>query len=134
MHNEVNPSPPPLPPRAHTLHLQLHGLSGGRGSLGEGVGTPAPLRQRVQGDVVGPVLAVGVGEHPVESREQGDGASHIGPQEEPPLVVVVGVEVVPDDGGSLEHLREVVNGGDGDLLGDHFRAWWEEEEVGGAFG
>ena len=105
-----------------TFHLQLHGLPGGRGSLGEGVGAAAPLRQRVQCHVVGPVLAVGVGEHPVEPREEGDGASHVGPQEEPPLVVVVGVEVVPDDGRALEDPGEVVDGGDGDLLGDHFRA------------
>ena len=83
----------------------------------------------MHGDVIGSVLTVGVSEHSVESREEGDGASHVGPQEEPPLVIIVGVEVVPDDGGSLEDLGEVVDGRDGDVLGDHFWAWCEGGEI-----
>ena len=49
-------------------------------------------------------------------------AARIGPQEDPLLVVVVGVGVVPDDDGSLEDVVYVLEALPADHLRDHLVA------------
>ena len=77
-------------------------------------GRLAPLRERVHRDEVRLELAVRVGEDaaqaapPVGVRvEQARRAARVRPQVDAREVVVVGVQVVPDDGGALEHPRHL---------------------------
>ena len=49
-------------------------------------------------------------------------AARIGPQEDPLLVVVVGVGVVPNDDGALEDVVDVLEALPADDLGYHFVA------------
>ena len=49
-------------------------------------------------------------------------AARVGPQEDPLLVVVVGVGVVPDDDGALEDVVDVLEALPADDLGYHFVA------------
>lgn len=57
-----------------------------------------PGAQRVYGDEVGLELTVGVEEQPVEPGHEARSTPHVGAQEDTSAVIVVGVEVVPDDG------------------------------------
>lgn len=70
-----------------------------------GVGTAPqlalkPAAQGVYGDEVGLELAVGVEEQSTEPGHEARGTSRVGAQEDTSAVIVVGVEVVPDDGAA----------------------------------
>lgn len=70
-----------------------------------------PASQRVQWDVVGFKLAVGVEQKTPEMVPQLRLATLKGPQEEASGVVVIGVQIVPDKWGPLEdrlHLSQGV--------------------------
>ena len=75
------------------LCLQHHGLDFNRFS-----GAPQPTGERVHRHKVHLVLAVRVGEHAAECFIQLYRTAVVRPQEQAPLVVVVGVDVVPDHG------------------------------------
>ena len=78
-----------------------------------------PLGQGDQGGDVEAVLAVGVGHGPGEIARGRDAsvAAKVWPEEESLVVVVIGVDVVPDDGLPLDHLGQ----GPALLGGDHLR-------------
>lgn len=70
-----------------------------------------PAAQRVQRDVVGLELAVGVEQQASQVVPQLRISTLEGPQEEASGVVIVSVQVVPDERGALEdrlHLRQAV--------------------------
>ncbi|TNN50501.1 hypothetical protein EYF80_039311 [Liparis tanakae] len=76
----------------------------------------------MQGDVVGFKLAVGVEQQASQVAPQPGLPALEGPQEEAPGVVVVGVQVVPDERRALEdrlHLGQAVHG---QLPGDDLAA------------
>ena len=55
--------------------------------------------------------------------QESDRATAVRPEEEPSLVVVVGMEIIPENRWSLEYGGEFLDGGEGNSLGDHLRAW-----------
>lgn len=59
--------------------------------------TLKPAAQCVYGDEVGLEFAVGVEEQPTEPGHEARGTSCVGAQEDASAVIVVGIQVVPDD-------------------------------------
>ena len=49
------------------------------------------------GNVVGGVLTVGVGQHSIEVCVERERAAAVGTQEQMMLVIVIGMEIVPED-------------------------------------
>ena len=74
-------------------------------------------------DIVCGVLAVGVSYYTIEVRVKREGTPTVRPEEETSLVVVVGMEIVPEDGRSEEYRGQLLDGGEGDRLGDDLWTW-----------
>ena len=70
------------------------------------------------GNVVGRVLTVGVGQHSIEVCVERERAATVGTQEETTLVIVVGMEIVPEDWRLTEYSGQLFNGGECYRLGD----------------
>ena len=85
-----------------------------------------PGGQGVDGHKVGLELAVWVGEHSLQPGDELCGAALVGAQEQPLLVVVVGVDVVPDHRRSPEDLGHLFYGLHGDVFGYNFGTWRSE--------
>lgn len=80
----------------------------------------APLAQCVARDVVGLKFTVGVGQHASDVGDDLRGAPIIRPQKHSAWVVVIGVDVVPDDRCSSQHRRDIFQSLDTDFLANHF--------------
>ena len=63
----------------------------------------------MDGDVIGRELAVGVCEDPIEVGSEGHRATAVRPQEQSSLVVVVGMEIVPEYRRSPEDAAQLLN-------------------------
>lgn len=79
----------------------------------------APLAKGVAGYVIGLKFAVGVGHHTADVWNDFWRPSIVWPQEHATRVIVVGMDVVPDDRGSFEDSADVFQCLNGDLLADH---------------
>ena len=64
------------------------------------------------GNVVGGVLTVGVGQHSIEVCVERERAATVGTQEQTTLVIVVGMEIVPEDWRSTEYRGQLFDGGE----------------------
>ena len=63
----------------------------------------------MNGDVIGSELAVWVSEDTIEMRSEGDGAAAVWSQEQSSLVVVVGMEIVPEYRRSSEDRAQLLD-------------------------
>ena len=70
----------------------------------------------MDGYVVQRVFAVRVGQHATDEGEEGGGTATVGTEEQPPRVIVVGMEIVPYQGASPDHSRQLCYGRDRDGL------------------
>ena len=70
------------------------------------------------GNVVGGVLTVGVGQHSIEVCVERERAAAVGTQEQTTLVIVVGMEIVPEDWRSTEYRGQLFDGRECYRLGD----------------
>jgi hypothetical protein len=85
--------------------------------------TPGPLRQRVDRDEVSTVLAIRIGQDAPQLGNQIRGSPRIRPEKDALLVVVVGVEVVPDDGRPPQSIRDFLYVFFGQHPRDHLLTW-----------
>lgn len=74
----------------------------------------------MNGHKVGFKLAVGVGEDSLQSRNELCGATLIWTQEEPLLVIIISMNIVPDDWGPSKDFRHLLNRLHRNIFGDHF--------------
>ena len=70
------------------------------------------------GNVVGGVLTVGVGQHSIEVCVERERAAAVGTQEQTTLVIVIGMEIVPEDWRLTEYRGQLFNGEKRYRLGD----------------
>ena len=70
------------------------------------------------GNVVGGVLTVGVGQHSIEVCVERERAATVGTQEQTTLVIVIGMEIFPEDWRSTEYRGQLFDGGERYRLGD----------------
>lgn len=84
---------------------------------------PKPAAQCVYGDEVRLELAVGVEEQSAEPGHEAGGTSRVGAQEDTSAVVVIGVQVVPDDGTTTQDTLHLLQQRGRELLRHHLGAW-----------
>ena len=70
------------------------------------------------GNVVGGVLTVGVGQDSIEVCVERERAATVGTQQQTTLVIVIGMEIVPEDWRSTEYRGQLFDGGERYRLGD----------------
>jgi len=87
------------------------------------VSVDAPLRQRVQRDKVHLELAVWIRQHAARVLDDLRVSARVRTEIQPRLVVVVGVEIVPDRHLPLNDPTYLLHRLDGDLLRDDLLTW-----------